>query len=113
VKPAEWYTLGGKTILRGWDVNDMLMWLGQWRLDLKAVREKMYRAATPRERERWHAIWLSAQGWSAFQVATALERDAHTNGDWLESFRQEGPAGITFEQSGGSPQPSNRKNKRN
>lgn len=92
-------------------MNDMLMWLGQWQLDLKTVREKMYRAATARERERWHAIWLSAQGWSAFQVATALERDPHTIGDWLERFRQAGPAGITFEQSGGSPPPSSHKNK--
>jgi len=38
-------------------------------------------------------------------VAEALERDPHTIGEWLESFRQHGPAGLTFEQSGGSPPP--------
>jgi hypothetical protein len=31
--------------------------LGRWQLDVKAVREHRYRAPTPRERERWHAIW--------------------------------------------------------
>jgi hypothetical protein len=59
-------------------MNTVLVTLGRWRLDLKAVREQRYRAPTPRERERWHAIWLLAQGWPAAQVAEALARDAHT-----------------------------------
>ncbi len=94
-------------------MNDMLTMLGQWQLDIKAVREHLYRAPTPRERERWHAIWLLARGWSATQVAEALERDAHTIGDWAEVFRQKGPAGVAFEQTGGSPPPSTRRNRRN
>ena len=61
------------------------------------VRERMYRAAIPRECEHWHALWLLARGWSAAQVADALERDSHTIGDWLEGFRQAGPAGLVFE----------------
>ena len=48
-------------------MDKMLTMLAQWRLDMKAVREGMYRAPTPRERERWHAIWLLAQGWAAAQ----------------------------------------------
>ena len=32
--------------------------LEQWRMDEAEVRRRMYRAATPRERERWHAVWL-------------------------------------------------------
>jgi len=93
-------------------MNDTLVMLGHWQLDPKAVRQRMYGAATPRERERWHAIWLLARGWSAAQVAEALERDAHTIGDWVEDFRQKGPAGLTFEQTGGSPPPSTRPSKR-
>ncbi len=93
-------------------MNDMLVTLGQWQLDIKAVREHVYRAPTPRERERWHAIWLLARGWSAIQVAEALERDAHTISDWAEDFRQKGPAGLAFEQAGGSPPPSTRRNRR-
>ena len=79
--------------------------LKRWKLDLGAVREQVYRAPTPRERERWHAVWLLAEGWSAVQVAEALERDPHTIGEWLASFRRAGPAGLTFEHTGGSPPP--------
>jgi transposase len=90
------------------DVNGLLR---QWQLDLRSVRERMYRAPTPRERERWHAIWLLARGLSAMQVAEALERDAHTIGGWLADFGRVGPAGMSFEQTGGSPPSSTRKNK--
>ena len=86
-------------------MDDMQKVLGRWQLDLKAVREQMYGAATARERERWHAMWLLARGWSAAQVAEALERDAHTIGDWLEELRQKGPTGLAFEQRGGPPRP--------
>lgn len=84
-------------------MKDVLTMLGQWQMDVGAVRECMYRAPTPRERERWHAMWLLARGWTAVQVAEALERDAHTIGNWLEAFQQQGPAGLTFEQTGGPP----------
>jgi transposase len=93
-------------------MDDILTILEHWQLDVKAVRERVYRAPTPRERERWHALWLLARGWSAAQVADALERDAHTIGDWLEDFRQRGPWGLTFEQTGGAPPPSTRPNRR-
>jgi hypothetical protein len=77
-----------------------------WALDARQVRERMYRAPTPRERERWHALWLLAQGWSANKVAEVLERDAHTIGVWLAALDRDGPAALAFEQTGGSPPPS-------
>ena len=86
-------------------MDEITALLKEWQLDEHGVRERMYRAPTPRERERWHALWLLAQGWSASQVADALKRDAHTIGGWLASFRQAGPTGLTFEQAGGSPPP--------
>ncbi len=82
-----------------WDV------LKRWKVDLSVVRQRVYGAPTPRERERWHALWLLAEGWSAVQVAEALERNPHTIGEWLASFRLAGPAGLTFEHTGGSPPP--------
>jgi transposase len=87
-------------------MDDMRGVLKHWKLDLGAVREQVYRAPTPRERERWHAVWLVAGGWTAAQVAAALDRDPHTIGAWLANFRQAGPVGLTFEQTGGSPPPS-------
>ena len=64
-------------------MDEVLDVLKRWNLDLGKVRKRVYRAATPRERERWHALWLLAEGWSAAQVAAALERDPHTIGEWL------------------------------
>ena len=93
-------------------MNEVQKVLEKWQLDVKAVRERMYGAPTARERERWHAVWLIAQDWSAAQVATALERDAHTIGGWLEALREKGPTALAFEQSGGSPPPSMQRNKR-
>ena len=84
-------------------MNDISVLLDRWHMDVREVREHVYRAPTPRERERWHALWLLAQGWSAAQVAEALGRDAHTIGEWVEVFRQKGRAGLTFEQTGGVP----------
>src|SRR5215213_5603814 len=78
-------------------------WLEAWKLDESQVRDRLYQAPTARERERWHAVWLVARGWSAARVAEALERDAHTIGEWLAVFRERGPSGLAFEQSGGSP----------
>jgi len=93
-------------------MKEVLVMLGQWQLDVSGVRRHMYRAPTARERERWHALWLLARGWSAAQVAEALERDAHTIGDWIEAFQEKGPAGLMFEQTGGPPPSSIRQSKR-
>jgi Homeodomain-like domain len=68
--------------------NELGEALSRWQLDAAAVRERMYRAPTPRERERWHALWLALQGWSTARVATALGRDPHTVGSWLAGSRE-------------------------
>ena len=87
-------------------MRDIEQLLERWQLDVGDVRERMYRAATPRERERWHALWLLAKGWTASAVAEALEREPHTIGAWVAAFSDDGPAGLAFEQTGGSPPPS-------
>ena len=84
-------------------MNEIADMLKEWNLDIRAVRERMYRAPTARERERWHAIWLLSLGWTAVQVAEALERDPHTIGEWVADFRRAGPEGMTFVQTGGCP----------
>lgn len=86
--------------------SDLLVALARWQLDLPAVRTLVYRAPTPRERERWHALWLLARGWPAAEVAAALGRDPHTVGDWRARFCRGGPASVTFEPTGGAPPPS-------
>lgn len=88
---------------------DIMPLLKQWQLDEREVRERMYRAPSSRERERWHALWLLARGWSLTEVAAALERDPHTIGTWVATLREAGPTGVAFEPSGGSPPPSMRR----
>ena len=72
-------------------------------MDEAEVLRRMYRAPTPRERERWRAIWLLAHGWTAAAVGRALERDAHTIGQWTQAFAEGGSKGLVSEQTGGSP----------
>ena len=54
--------------------------LEQWQMGVKSLRRRMILAPTPRDRERWQASWLLAQGWTASATAEALERDPHTIG---------------------------------
>ena len=53
--------------------------LEQWQMGVKDLRRRrMILALTPRERERWYAMLLLAQGLTAAATAGALERDPHT-----------------------------------
>ncbi len=85
--------------------EDLAEALQRWQVDAETAREQMYRAPTPRERERWHAVWLALQGWPTARVAAALGRDAHTVGGWLAAVRRAGPPALTFMHTGGSPPP--------
>ena len=46
--------------------------LERWQLDLAGVRSRMYLAPTPRERERWHALWLLCRNMTASATGHAL-----------------------------------------
>ena len=87
-------------------MRDIVQVLERWQLDVGDVRERMYRAPTPRERERWHALWLLARGWTGLAVSEVLEREPHTICAWVAAFSDNGPAALAFVQSGGSPPPS-------
>ena len=84
-------------------MSEMARLLEQWQMGASDLRRRMYRDPTPRERERWHALWLLSQGWTAAAVAEGLERDAHTISRWSAAFAEGGPEALAFEQSGGSP----------
>ena len=86
--------------------------LRRWEMNAKDVHRRMILAPTPRERERWHAVWLLAQGWTAATTAEALERDPHTIGRWAWAFGEGGPAALMFEQTGGSPPPWTKRGRR-
>ena len=56
-------------------VREKERFLEQWWVDARDLRRRMILAPTPRERERWYAILLLAQGLTAAATAEALERD--------------------------------------
>ncbi len=86
--------------------------LEQWEMGVKDIQRRVILAPRPRERERWYAILLLAQGWTAAATAEMLERDPHTIGRWAAAFGEGGPRALIFEQTGGSPPPLSRRNRR-
>ena len=90
-------------------VREMDRFLEKWQMGVKDLRRRMILAPTPRERERWYAMLLLAQGLTAAATAEALERDPHTVGRWAAAFGEGGPTALMFEQSGGSPPPRPRR----
>ena len=72
-------------------VREMEWFLEQWQMDARDLRRRMILSPTPRERERWHALWLLCRGLTASGTAQALGRDAHTIGRWAAAFGEGGP----------------------
>ena len=79
--------------------------LEQCHLGVKDLQRRMLLAPTPRERERWYALLLLSQGWTAIATAEVLDRDPHTIGRWATAFGEGGAQALIFEQTGGSPRP--------
>ena len=77
--------------------------LEQWQMGVKDLRRRMILAPTPRERERWYAMLLLAQGLTAAATAEALERDPHTIGRWAAAFGEGGPGSFDFRADWGFP----------
>ena len=94
-------------------MRELQRFLERWQLDAGDLRRRMYWAPTPRERERWYALWLLVQGGTAVAVAAALGRDAHTIGRWVAVFGEGGPGAMAFEQSGGFPPRSTERSRPN
>ena len=68
-------------------MTEMVALLERWRMDEAEVRRRVYRGSTPRERERWHAVWLLAQ---------ALERDAPAHWPMGRGIRRGRSQGTGF-----------------
>ena len=75
-------------------VRQIDRFLEQWQMDGMDLHRRLVLAPTPRERERWHAIWLLAQGWTASGTAQALRRDPHTIGWWAATFGEARQAAL-------------------
>lgn len=102
--------LVGKRERRG--MEDIVALLGRWELAARDIRERMYRVPALRERERWHALWLLAQGWSANKVTDLRERDPHTIGRCLTAFARAVPVPSPSSRPVTTPPPSIRTSRR-
>ena len=67
-----------------WVVMTWDGYLEQWQINGKDLRHRMILSRTPWERERWYAMLLLAQWWTA----AALERDPRTMGRWVATFEK-------------------------
>ena len=72
-------------------VREIDRFLEQWQIGVKDLRRRMILAPTPRERERWYAILLLAQGWTAAVTAEALEGTHTPSGDGRRPSVRVGP----------------------
>ena len=77
--------------------------LEQWEMGVKDMQRRVILAPTPPERERWYAILLLAQGWTAVATAEMLERDPHTIGRWGVGLWRRRLQGIDFRADWGFP----------
>ena len=80
-------------------VREMARFLEQWEMGVKDVHRRLILAPTPRERERWHAVWLLVHGWTASATAEALGRDPHTIGRWASAFGEGGPGRLQSQEA--------------
>jgi hypothetical protein len=72
--------LMGQVIAGADALEDVPALLARWKLTPADAREQIYRAKTPRERERWHALWLLARGWPAAEAGPST--GARSAYDW-------------------------------
>ena len=82
--------------------------LERWELGVKDLQRRMILAPTPRERERWYAMLLLAQGLTAVATAEALDRDPYTIGRWASVFGEGGPRALFLSRSAVPPRPLRR-----
>ena len=80
--------------------KDIECYLEQWQINAKDSPRSMIRRRRPGGGERWYAMLLLAQGWTASPTVEVLERDAHTIGRWAAAFSDGVPAALIFGQSG-------------
>ncbi len=68
-----------------------------------ALHEVRKNSSCHRERERAHAVLLSAKGYSLDQLADIFEADRDTISHWLDEWQTEGLSGLSDAPKTGRP----------
>ena len=86
--------------------------LERWEMNVRDLHRRMILALTPRERERerWHSVWLLAQGWTQWPWhghwgGILTPSDPFDKLRRASAFGEGGPAALIFEETVGSPSP--------
>ena len=93
-------------------VREMERFIELWQMDARDLRQRMILAPTPRERERWYAMLLLAQGLTAAATAEALERDPPHRWTLGVSLRRGRTCGPDIRADRGFPPPLTRRSRR-
>jgi transposase len=67
------------------------------------LRKEALKAAHPRTRERFMALYEVAQGKSASKVAKESGRNPQTVMSWVHRYNDNGADALIYERSGGHP----------
>lgn len=71
--------------------------------DREALQSVHRSGKTHRERQRAHAILLSAKGYTLDQLADICDADRETVSRWLDHWQTQGPAGLVDAPKSGRP----------
>ena len=93
-------------------VRQIDRFLEQWQMDARDLHRRLILAPAPRERERWHAIWLLAQGWTASGAAQALGRGSSHHWTMGRRLWRGWACRLDFRAVRGPPPPSARRSSR-
>ena len=86
-------------------VREADRFLEQWEMNARNLHRPVILAPMLRERERWHALWLLDQGWTASAKAESLGRDPHTIGRWTAALGRGRAYSLDVRTDRGSPRP--------
>ena len=84
-------------------VREIDRFLEQWEMDTRDLHRRMILAPTPRERERWHAVWLAGARLDGIVHCGGTGTGPAYHRAMGVAFGEGGPAALIFEQTGVPP----------
>src|SRR4051812_14201623 len=96
-----WLSISGGPFLENLSDTVLRVDHDHWSQTQTDLRETVLSAAHPRSPERVLALYDSAQGESATQVAKRTGRHPQTVMGWLHTDNEHGPEALRYQRSGG------------
>ena len=84
-------------------MKEIVQLMEEWQLNVGDLRESMYGAPTPRERERWHGLWLLAKGGRRSKWLRLWRESLIPLETGWPTFAEPGPKVWSLNRLGGTP----------